>query len=138
MISGNYHNFFHAGSSNTVNKDRWESRLSREEKEKLWESREKQELPVRREAGIGEGEMEELPGKNGEGETEDDGKTVPKAETETKILVKPDGSRVLVVTVRSEGRIRTMSLKISEPTDMPNREVKNIENNSFTEGGEEA
>lgn len=41
-------------------------------------------------------------------------------ETTTNIVVKPDGSRVLVVTVNIGGMNTTMSLQISEPTEMPN------------------
>ena len=42
------------------------------------------------------------------------------SQTETDIIVKPDGSRVLVVTTNVGGMETTVSLKISEPTDMPN------------------
>lgn len=38
----------------------------------------------------------------------------------TDIIVKPNGSRVLVITMNVGGMETTMSLKISEPTDMPN------------------
>ncbi len=41
-------------------------------------------------------------------------------ETDTDIIVKPDGSRVLVVTVNVGGMKTTMSLEISEPTEMSN------------------
>ena len=40
--------------------------------------------------------------------------------TDTEILVKPDGSRVLVVTMNVGGTETSMTLKISEPTAMPN------------------
>lgn len=60
-------------------------------------------------------------------EEKDTGKTTEKpaedpeeAQTETDIIVKPDGSRVLVITMNVGGMETTMSLKISEPTDMPN------------------
>jgi len=42
------------------------------------------------------------------------------AKTETDIIVKPDGSRVLVMTMHIGGMKTMMSLKVSEPTDMPN------------------
>lgn len=38
----------------------------------------------------------------------------------TSIVVKPDGSRVLMVTTQIGGMQTTMSLKISDPTDMSN------------------
>ncbi len=40
--------------------------------------------------------------------------------TDTNIIVKPDGSRVLVVTTTIGDMETTMSLEISKPTDMPN------------------
>lgn len=40
--------------------------------------------------------------------------------TDTEIIVKPDGSRVLVVTMNVGGTETSMTLKISEPTAMPN------------------
>lgn len=42
------------------------------------------------------------------------------SKTNTEIIVKPDGSRVLMVTINIGGMESTMSLKISEPTDLPN------------------
>lgn len=45
------------------------------------------------------------------------------AKTETDIIVKPDGSRVLVMTMQIGGMKTMMSLKISEPTDMPNDSI---------------
>lgn len=47
-------------------------------------------------------------------------KEIDKAETDTDIIVRPDGSRVLVVTMSVGGMETTMSLEISKPTDMPN------------------
>ena len=47
-------------------------------------------------------------------------KEIEKAETDTDIIVRPDGSRVLVVTMSVGGMETTMSLEISKPTDMPN------------------
>lgn len=41
--------------------------------------------------------------------------------SDSQIIVKPDGSRVLIVTTRIGGMQTTMSLKISDPTDMPNQ-----------------
>lgn len=40
--------------------------------------------------------------------------------TRSDIIVKPDGSRVLVVTVNIGGMETTMSLEISKPTDIVN------------------
>lgn len=42
------------------------------------------------------------------------------SETKSDIIVKPDGSRVLVVTVNVGGMETTMSLEISKPTDIVN------------------
>ncbi len=42
------------------------------------------------------------------------------SKTSTQVLVKPDGSRVLFVKVMVAGMQSTMSLKLSEETDMPN------------------
>ncbi len=46
------------------------------------------------------------------------------SETKTKIIVKPDGSRVLVMTMSIGGMETTMSLEISKPTKMPNDHSK--------------
>ncbi len=49
--------------------------------------------------------------------------------TDTEILVKPDGSRVLVVTVNIGGMKTSMSLQLSKPTNWQNEIGKeNIEN----------
>lgn len=45
---------------------------------------------------------------------------VQKSQTKTDIIVRPDGSRVLVVTTTISGMQTNMSLKISDATDMPN------------------
>ena len=45
-------------------------------------------------------------------------------ETDTEVIVRPDGSRVLVVTVNIGGTSTTMSMKISEPTEMPNEAAR--------------
>lgn len=42
------------------------------------------------------------------------------SKTDTDIIVKPDGSRVLLVTTRVCGMQTTMSLEISKPTAMQN------------------
>ena len=49
------------------------------------------------------------------------------SETDTDIIVKPDGSRVLVVTVHTGGMETTMSLEISKPTDLPNESREEAE-----------
>jgi len=58
-------------------------------------------------------------GKATEKQVEDPGE----ARTETDIIIKPDGSRVLVITMNVGQMETTMSLKISEPTDTPNDSV---------------
>ena len=42
------------------------------------------------------------------------------SETDTEIIVKPDGSRVLVVTMNVGGTETSMTLEISKPTALPN------------------
>ena len=42
------------------------------------------------------------------------------SETQTDIIVKPDGSRVLMVTMNISGMKTTMSLEISKPTEAIN------------------
>lgn len=42
------------------------------------------------------------------------------SESKTEIIVKPDGSRVLVMTMSIGGMETTMSLEISKPTKAPN------------------
>lgn len=44
----------------------------------------------------------------------------PSAETDSEIIVKPDGSRVLMITVDVGGTQAVMSLQISEPTNLQN------------------
>ncbi len=50
--------------------------------------------------------------------------------TESEIIVKPDGSRVLMITVNIGGTQASMSLQISEPTDMQNNISKQENRNS--------
>ncbi|AOT72297.1 hypothetical protein [Geosporobacter ferrireducens] len=45
------------------------------------------------------------------------------SETSTNIIVKPDGSRVLVVTMNIGGMETTMSMEISKPTEFPNEQA---------------
>lgn len=54
------------------------------------------------------------------------------AETKSDIIVKPDGSRVLVVTMNIGGMETTMSLEISKPTNMQNDHSKQDNENSST------
>lgn len=42
--------------------------------------------------------------------------------TDSKVVVKADGSRVLMITINVNGMKMTMSLEISKPTQMPNSE----------------
>lgn len=55
-----------------------------------------------------------------EEKTEDKRTKVEESTTDTDIIVKPDGSRVLVVTTNIGGMTTNMSLRISEPTKAPN------------------
>ena len=41
-------------------------------------------------------------------------------DSSSQIIVKPDGSRVLIITTKVGGMETNMSIKISEPTYMPN------------------
>ncbi len=49
--------------------------------------------------------------------------------TSSEIIIRPDGSRVLMITVDIGGAQSVMSLQISEPTDMQN-DISNPENDS--------
>ena len=65
-------------------------------------------------------------------ETEDGlGNVSDEKETENKtdIIVKPDGSRVLVVTMSVGGMETTMSIEISKPTNMQNDNLKHDNDN---------
>lgn len=42
------------------------------------------------------------------------------SETETQVIVRPDGSRALLMTMSVGGMKTTMSLELSKPTDMQN------------------
>lgn len=53
----------------------------------------------------------------GKGESQSD-----ERRTDSNIIVKPDGSKVLVVTMKIGGMESTMSLKISDPTDFASNE----------------
>lgn len=53
-------------------------------------------------------------------DSEDQGNTQEESRTATQVLVKPDGSRVLLVKVMVAGMQTTMGLRLSEETDMPN------------------
>ena len=52
-----------------------------------------------------------------------------KTENKTDIIVKPDGSRVLVVTMSVGGMETTMSIEISKPTNMQNDNLKHDNDN---------
>lgn len=63
-----------------------------------------------------------------EQEKADDKKTETEAsKTDTDIIVKPDGSRVLLVTTKVCGMQTSMSLEISGPTAMPNDSSKDAD-----------
>ena len=51
------------------------------------------------------------------------------SESKTEIIVKPDGSRVLVMTMSIGGMETTMSLEISKPTEAPTENAKQDTNN---------
>ncbi|EOS22168.1 hypothetical protein C806_03792 [Lachnospiraceae bacterium 3-1] len=52
------------------------------------------------------------------------------SESKTEIIVKPDGSRVLVMTMSIGGMETTMSLEISKPTEAPTENAKQDTNNT--------
>ena len=52
------------------------------------------------------------------------------SESKTEIIVKPDGSRVLVMTMSIGGMETTMSLEISKPTEAPNENSEHDINNT--------
>ena len=54
------------------------------------------------------------------------------SESKTEIIVKPDGSRVLVMTMSIGGMETTMSLEISKPTEAPNENSEHDTNNTST------
>ena len=53
------------------------------------------------------------------------------SETKTEIIVKPDGSRVLVMTMSIGGMETTMSLEISKPTEALNENSKQDTDNNM-------
>ncbi|MDE7183860.1 MAG: hypothetical protein K2O40_05120 [Lachnospiraceae bacterium] len=53
------------------------------------------------------------------------------AETKTQIIVQPDGSRVLVMTMSIGGMETAMSLEISKPTEAPNENSKQDTDNNM-------
>ena len=53
------------------------------------------------------------------------------SESKTDIIVKPDGSRVLVMTMSIGGMETTMSLEISKPTEAPNENSKHDTDNNM-------
>lgn len=60
-----------------------------------------------------------------------------KSESKTDIIVKADGSRVLVMTMSIGGMETTMSLEISKPTNAPNENTKqNIDNKMYSDDAE--
>ena len=64
---------------------------------------------------------------------------VRESETKTEIIAKPDGSRVLVMTMSIGGMETTMSLEISKPTEAPNENSEqDTDNNMTCESGTDA
>lgn len=64
----------------------------------------------------------------------EDAKSEPdESESRTEVVVKPDGSKVLIVTIQSGGMQKTMSVELSKPTEMPNDSTQNdsIQNGSI-------
>ena len=53
------------------------------------------------------------------------------SETTTEIIVKPDGSRVLMMTMSIGGMETTMSLEISKPTEAPNENSEQDADNNM-------
>ncbi|MCI9149889.1 MAG: hypothetical protein HFI42_05220 [Lachnospiraceae bacterium] len=63
--------------------------------------------------------------------------SVEKTETKSEIIVKPDGSRVLVVTTITNGVVTSVqSMEISKPTDAPNESGEEGEAEGKQEGEE--
>ncbi len=58
---------------------------------------------------------------------DDDESSVNKSETDSNVIVKADGSRVLEVTMKIGGTETTMCIEISKPTDMINEMNKSDE-----------
>ena len=56
------------------------------------------------------------------------------SESKTDIIVKPDGSRVFVMTVSIGGMETTMSLEISKPTEAPNKNAEHDTDNNMPSG----
>ena len=64
---------------------------------------------------------------------------VRESETKTEIIAKPDGSRVLVMTMSIGGMETTMSLEISKPTEALNENSEqDTDNNMTCESGTDA
>ena len=53
------------------------------------------------------------------------------SESKTDIIVKPDGSRLLVMTMSIGGMETTMSLEISKPTEAPNENSEHDTDNNM-------
>lgn len=53
------------------------------------------------------------------------------SKTKTDIIIRPDGSRVLVMTMSIGGMETTMSLEISKPTEAPNENSKQDTDNNM-------
>ncbi len=56
------------------------------------------------------------------------------SKTQTDIIVMPDGSRVLVVTMSIGGMETTTSLEISKPTEAPNENSEHDTDNNMPSG----
>ncbi len=54
------------------------------------------------------------------------------SESKTDIIVKPDGSRVLVMTMSIGGMETTMSLEISKPTEVLNENSEHDTDNNMS------
>ena len=52
-------------------------------------------------------------------------------ETNSEIIVKSDGSRVLVITTKIGGMETSMSIELSKPTNMFNTENETVEKNDY-------
>lgn len=59
-------------------------------------------------------------GADSEKKYKDSKEEAEKSTTDTDIVVRPDGSRVLVMTTNIGNMTTSVSLKISDPTAMPN------------------
>ena len=83
------------------------------------------------------GNVSDMPVKESAEEKSDDKKDMPEEEeTRTEIVVRPDGSKVLMITVTVGGQEAVTSVELSKPTegDIPSRDISgNVDINDTTD-----